>query len=415
MNDRAGQPRRIAYLNTQYPSLSHTFIEREVEAVRANGIDVHTFSVRKPGAADLLSEAHRAAAAETTYLIDGAGPFILALLAYGLAHPIATIRGLLASQQLSPPGLRNRLLHLVYFAEAIRLVRGMQQQNLDHVHVHMAINCASVAWIATNVAPEIGYSLTIHGSLEFFNMQFHRLREKTRSAAFVRCISDFCRGQVMIASDQDVWERFSIVHCGIDPDQFTPPATPRPTEGPLRLLTVGRFAPVKGYPMLLEACRQLEDRGIDWQLEMIGGGEMLKTVRDLVKTHGLEHRVSLPGPVGQDEIVSHFHAADVMVISSFMEGIPVVLMEAMACEMAVLSTNVAGIPELVTDGVEGVLVRAGSVDDLAAGLLRLAEQRDQLSAMGRAGRARVMSEFAIDDVGRRMAALFRANLTSTAR
>jgi glycosyltransferase involved in cell wall biosynthesis len=394
---------RIAYLNTLYPSLSHTFIEREVRALRENGVEVHTFSVRRPGRADTLSESHRRAASETVYLVDGIWPMLMAAGLMLLRHPVRSVLGLLASQRLSSPGLKQRMRHLAYAVEAARLAREMRLRKLRHVHVHMANNGASVAMLACVLCPELTYSLTIHGSAEFFNVEPVRLKQKAENATFVRAISDFGKAQIMAWARPENWARFHVVHCGVCPSQYSP-ASPR-AGGPLRLVTLGRLVPIKGYSLLLEACGHLSEQGVDWTLEIIGDGPMRAGLERRAHELRIGDRVRFAGAVGQDDLPRRLDEAEVMVVSSFMEGVPVVLMEAMAKELAVVATAVGGIPELVTPG-SGWLVPPGSSESLAQALLEAVEHRTELRSMGRRGRQRVVDAFSTDRLGREMTALF---------
>jgi len=396
---------RVAYLNTQYPSLSHTFIEREVRAIRSHGIQVQPFSIRRPAANDLLSDRHRQAAAETCYVRTHPLVLSMAVMRAAITRPWSLSRVMVASQKLSTPGLEARFRHMAYAAEAVLLAREMNARQLRHIHVHMANNGAAVAWLACRFDSRITYSLSIHGSAEFFQVVIWRLKEKAEGAVFVRCISNFCMSQVMAWSDPKAWNRYSIVHCGVEPTLFAP-RPPLPT-GPLRILTVGRWDPIKGYPLLLEACRVLSQRGIDWTLDMVGDGPLRSLLEDQVRTLQLTDRVTLSGPVGHDRIQEHFDRADVMVISSFMEGVPVVLMEAMAKQIAVVASRVGGIPELIDEGINGLLVTPGSIESLANALARLALDREELSVFGPAARQKIVNEFSADNLGRQMANLFR--------
>jgi colanic acid/amylovoran biosynthesis glycosyltransferase len=408
---------RLAYLNTRYPALSHTFIEREIRALRARGFEIHTFSIRRPTAEGQLSSHDRNAAKETFYLLDGPASLLVALLT-ALLHPIAFIRLLLASQRLAPPGIKSRLNHLAYALEAVRLAREMLRRKLDHVHVHMANNGAAVALLATKFAPSLRYSLSIHGSAEFFRIDSWTLKPKAENAAFVRCISNFCRAQVQTWTVPSAWSRYHIVHCGVDLDTFTPQSpkkqTPEAPDGnpglshaaPLEIITIGRLEPIKGYPVLLHACRKLSDLGLDWRLNMVGNGPLASHLKDLVKQLNIESRVSFPGAVGQDEIQNHINRADVMVISSFMEGVPVVLMEAMAKQLAVVATKVGGIPELINDGKDGLLVNTGCADSLAAALQLLHANPNFRRSLGTAARQKISSQFNLAITASGMAELF---------
>ncbi len=395
---------RIAYLNTRYPCLSHTFIEREVRALRSRGVEVHTFSIRRPVRDDVLGAAHEEAARGTVYILDGVIGLAAAQAWAIISRPLRFVRGIIAAQRLSPPGIRARLLHTAYLVEAVKLVREMRKRGVQHVHVHMANNGAAVAMLAAVVDPSMRYSLTIHGSAEFFNVETGRLRAKAEGATFVRCVSEFCRAQVMAWTSPTSWSRYSVVHCGVDIKRFSP--RPPMMSGPLRMLTVGRMEPVKGYPVLLMACSQLSAMGIEWQLDMVGGGPLRDSLECQARNLGIAGRIIFSGAVGQDAILEHFDQADVLVVSSFMEGVPVVLMEAMAKGLAVVSTSIGGVPELIEHGVNGVLVRPGSVELLTLALTRLARDRALLASFGEVARKRIVEEFSIETVGAQMSALF---------
>lgn len=394
---------RVAYLCTRYPALSHTFIEREVRAVRARGVEVHTFSIRPPTGADLLSARHVREARTTWYVLQR-GRLALGLLRAALTRPWALLRALAAAQRLSPPGLRARALHCAYAVEAVVLAHELRARDLRHLHVHMATNAAAVALLATVFDRTLQYSLSIHGSEEFFDVRAFSLKSKVEGARFVRCISHFCRAQVMAWSSPEAWPGLHVVPCGLAPEEFAP-AGSAPRDGPLRILTVGRLDPIKGYDLLLEACERLAREGVDFRLRMVGEGPMRERLESLVRSLGLGARVELMGALSQEGLRTHHEWAHVLVVSSFMEGIPVVLMEAMAKELAVVSTRVAGIPELVEDGASGLLVSPSSAEALLPPLRRLAAEPDLRAALGRRARARIREGYSVDEVGRKMARL----------
>lgn len=412
---------RVAYLNSEYPSLSHTFIEREVQDVRRRGVEVHTFSIRPAPANGLLSEAHTHEASSTCVLKVSAGSLLLSGLRTLFRRPIGLTRGLVRAQRLAQPGIRSRLWHIGYLLEGARLVEQLNQRGLKHVHVHMANNAASVALLACAIDPSINYSMTVHGSAEFFAVEEMRLVEKVRNALFVRVISLFCRAQLMAFCEPALWDRLHVIHCGVDLNNFVPrhgandPAVTTAPVAPvgrpkLRILTIGRLHPIKGYPQLLEACGLLSQRGVDWSWDIVGDGELRRELEERVRGLGFEHRVRFSGPVGQDDIQTHFDDADVLVVSSFMEGVPVVLMEAMAKELAVLSTRVGGVPELIDDGQEGLLTAPGSASGLAQSMERLARDPALRRRLGRAARVKIASEFNLATTGQRIVSLFSQSL-----
>lgn len=415
---RPEKKRVIAYLNTQYPSLSHTFIEREIRQLRRLGVAIEPFSIRPPGPLGTLGGHHAAAASETTVLFESRTGLLSAAAGGLMSCPFSTIRALWHSQRLSPPGLRQRLLHAVYAIEAVRLSRRLRLRGIRHVHVHMANNGAAVALLATLCDPSLTYSLSIHGSAEFFQVDSLTVRAKVEGALFTRCISNFCRAQIMTFCSEERWPDLHVVHCGIDLAEFAPPSHPSPsphthtTPGPLRLVTVGRLHSIKAYPLLVRACKSLGDSGIDWTLDMIGEGSQRGAIEQAARSCGVHDRVRLLGPVAPEDLRARFAGYDAMVVSSFMEGVPVVLMEAMASGLPVLATGVGGVPELVTHAVSGVIVPPGSADSLADGLKQLAMRRSDFHDMGKAGRAAIAEHFSIEQTAQGMKSLFDRALES---
>jgi colanic acid/amylovoran biosynthesis glycosyltransferase len=394
---------RVAYLNTRYPALSHTFIENEIRAVRERGIEIHTFSIRRPSSRDLLSFHHRDAEKSTFYILDGVFPFIKSII-QGALKPIQFMSCLFFSQKISPPGLKMRLLHLIYALESIRLALEINRRNLRHIHVHMANNGATVALLACIYDKRIEYSMSIHGSDEFFHVDRFYLKTKAERAKFIRCISHFCKAQMMIWTNIDKWKDYHIVHCGVDLERFK--LKPYQDDNKFTILFVGRLDPIKGLTVLLEAIKNLANSGVDCRLDIVGDGPMNEILLKKVAEMGLTEKVIFNGAIGQEEIVDHYDRAQVLVISSFMEGIPVVLMEAMAKGLAVVATNVGGITELVENGLNGLVVPTSSVDDLFHALKRLADDHELTVKMGNQGRKKIVDEFSIAATGEYMSELF---------
>lgn len=403
----------IAYLNSEYPSLSHTFIEREVRFLRRRGESIRTFSVRGANRLGQLGAMHESAAGETNVIRASHAVVLRDFLIGAVRNPAGLCRALVASQRLSPPGIRSRLRHAAYVVQGVRLSRQLAEEGIRHVHVHMANNSAAIAMMACEYDGRLSYSLSIHGSAEFFHVDSWTLRQKAESAEFVRCISEFCRAQVMAWTDPGVWDRFHVVHCGIDPAAYPP--RPINRTGPLRLLTVGRLHPIKGYDVLLDACGRLKRDGVAFELEMVGEGPMRARLEARIANLHLGDRVHLAGAVDQDRIGAYYDRADVMVISSFMEGVPVVLMEAMAKELGVVATRVGGVPELVEEGISGFLVDAGSGSSLATAIRTYADDVRLCRTHGANGRRRVLGDYHIEQTAEGMESLFARYLKRGAR
>ncbi len=406
LDDTVNRHPSVAYLASQYPAVSHTFIEREVQSVRKHGIHVHTFAIRPPLPVDLIEEANAAAAQTTTYLLGSTPNLLWSNLSSVFAHPLRYLRTFWASQALSFSGLRQRLLHTAYFLEAVHLAIELRRRRVRHVHVHFANNAASVALLATRFDQDLSYSLTVHGSLEFLDVQINRLEEKIAFASFVRCISNFCLGQVMLWSNPSQWDRFFVAHCGIDTENFLPRARQNKSANSVDLVAIGRLDPIKGFHVLLEACKRLEKEGVSWSLNLVGDGPLMPELVEHARNLKIDHKVIFVGAADQRRIREYLDAADTLVLSSFLEGLPVVLMEAMAMALPVIATRVGGVTELVEHEQSGLLVDAGSVDGLAAALLRLAREPALRIQLGEAGRKKVLAEFSVQQSGKELAAKF---------
>jgi glycosyltransferase involved in cell wall biosynthesis len=276
---------------------------------------------------------------------------------------------------------------LFYFAEAAPLVTWMNKVGADHLHVHFANPAATVALIASKYGL-FDYSISVHGPDIFDNIRANLLPEKIEKASFIRCISDYSRSQLMRWSAPKHWDAFHIVRCGIHPDVYQP--RPDPRNDILHILCVGRLVAAKGQLILLKACEQLKKEGIPFRLTFVGDGEDRPQLEKERIERGLQEEVTFTGAVGQDAIHSYYDQADLFVLPSFAEGVPVVLMEAMAKEIAVISTRITGIPELIEHDVDGVLVPPSNVDALAREIKKLGGDQERRAHLGREGRKKVL-------------------------
>jgi glycosyltransferase involved in cell wall biosynthesis len=409
---------RIAYLASRYPDISHTFIMREVLALRERGVTIETISVRPPEPHELLSDEDRAGAASTFYVLPISALRLLRVHLSALAAGAgAYFRALSAAFSLAPPGLRATLWQLFYFAEAIVVWGRCRELGIRHIHVHFANVSADVALLATRVGNEISpgawsWSFTMHGPTEFYDIHEHRLGPKTEDAVFVACISDFARSQLMGLIAPGEWGKLAVVHCGIDLHRFA-----RETEradGELdvvEILSVGRLVAVKGQAILIEAVAQLAGAGMPVHLTLVGDGPERRELERLARDIGVEGCVTFAGSVGQDEIRAYFAAADLFCSASFAEGVPVVLMEAMAMRVPVVATRIMGVGELVEDGVSGRLVPPGRVDALAAVLRELIESPELRYRLAERGRDKIEAEFDIRQAATLLSELFARTLT----
>ena len=413
----AGERPRIGYLTSMYPAVSHTFIQREILALRERGWRVDTFSIRRAPAEQLLSDRDRAEA-DATFSVLPAGPAAVARAQIGMLRENPRAHLATAARALGTPvapgrDTDGRLRQGFYLLEAAILRRELARRGIPHLHVHFANPAADVAMLACRLpGPPLTWSFTMHGSGEFWDAGRHRLGEKVADALFVVCISNFARSQLMHqALATEHWDKLRIVRCGVDPESFSAPLNPG-REGQLRVLFVGRMDKGKGPIVLLNSAAELRASGQDIRLTLIGDGPDHQATRAAAEALGLGDAASFPGAVGQDEIRAHYEAADVFCLPSFAEGVPVVLMEAMAMRRPVIATWVGGVPELIADGESGLLVAPGSVPSLTAALTRLLDDVPLRHRLAEAGRHRVLEDFDIHANAARLAEIFEAELST---
>lgn len=400
-------PLRVAYLCGMYPAVSLTFILREIEALRARGVEVLPCSIRRTPPSQHPGPLERAHAAETfNTLPELARPGrSLAALGWALTRSRRFGRMLGLAWRLRAPGLRAFVYQIIYAAEAIVLARHLVQSGATHIHNHFISSSATVAVLAARLAG-LPFSFTLHGPTDFYEPFHWKLDEKTAQAAFVACISHYARAQGMNFSDPAHWDRLEIVRCGVSPDLYAAPPEARAAGGPVELLFVGRLARVKGLLVLFEALRCMESVP-PVRVTLIGDGPERALLERAAADLG--DRVRFLGYRSQAEVAEELRRTDAFVLPSFAEGVPVVLMEALAAGVPVIATRVAGMSELVEDGVSGQLVPPGDAESLARAIAGMAELDPTMRArMGRAGRDCVRAEFDITKAAARLEELLRA-------
>lgn len=396
---------RVAYLINHYPKVSHTFIRREILALEKRGLTVERIALR--GWNDtIVDPADKEELARTRYVLKGGVPSLVWAAVKTLAkNPRRFVDALVLAIRMGLRGDRPLPYHLIYLAEACRILQWLRVARIDHIHAHFGTNSAEVAMLA-HVLGIASYSVTMHGPEEFDKPEFLGIGEKTRRAAFVVAISSFARGQLFRHIEYAHWPKVEVVHCGLDADFYeiepvNVPAVPR-------LVCVGRLSAEKGQLLLVEAAHRLAQENIDFEIVLAGDGEARSRVEELISRYRIERNVRITGWISSDRVRKEILSSRALVLPSFAEGLPVVIMEAMALRRPVLTTYVAGIPELVQDGVHGWLFPSGSVDDLARCLKEcLSSPTDRLMRMGEAAHQRVLARHNVDSEAGKLAELFR--------
>jgi glycosyltransferase involved in cell wall biosynthesis len=382
--------------------VSQTFIRREIRELEHQGLDILRIALQGWNA-ELVDEEDQRERSRTSYVLQGGAPPLLwAVLRALLSKPARFLSALMLAIRMMRGSERTLPYHLVYLAEACRIMPWLKSFGATHVHAHFGNNSAEVAMLI-NALGGPTYSFTLHGQNELL---FGGTVEKVRRATFVVAISSYGRSQLYRKVEHAQWPKIKVVHCGLDtafhdiaPVHF--PSTPR-------LVCVGRLCEAKGQLLLIEAVHRLAQKGIKFELVLAGDGEMRAELDELINLYKLSGQIRITGWLNGSQVREEILAARGLILPSFSEGLPIVIMEAMALRRPVLSTYVAGIPELVLPGVTGWLFPAGSIDDMMNAIEDfLGKSIDELSEMGDAAYARVLERHSIKLEAAKLANLFR--------
>ena len=375
---------RVCYIVNHYPKVSHSFIRREILGVEKAGVAVERVSVR--GWSDVLVDAtDLSEQSRTEYILrPGLVPLILGAAGVALSKPAAFWKALLTAARMSRRSDRTLAHHMAYLLEAAAVAALARKKGFDHIHAHFGTNSTDVALLAS-ILTGLPFSFTVHGADEVDRPIALNLPEKVAQARFVVAVSHYGRGQLYRWCALPHWGKIQVVHCGVDDSFLAEP--PVPAEFPQRLVCLGRLCNEKAQLLLVEAVAELVREGRRFELVLAGDGELRAPVEALIAKHGLRDVVSITGWIDGARVRDEILAARAVVLPSLMEGIPVALMESLALARPVVTTFVGGIPELVSDGVEGWVVPAGSRHDLAVALRAcLDASSDEVRARGAAGR-----------------------------
>lgn len=385
---------RIAYLVSQYPATSHTFIRREVEALRRHGIQIDTFSIRRPSAAELVSPADSDAAGSTYYVLP-ISPFrlISSHIAGFVASPANYAATLIVALKHRPPGIRALIWSIFHFVECIILARELRSRQITHLHNHFANAGATVGYLAARYL-RLPWSLTLHGISETDYPAGLTLADKVRAAKFVACVSWFGRAQAMRIVEPEHWSKFVTVRCALDLsslEQFERTAPSAETH----IVCVGRLSSEKGHYGLLSALAKVRQRDVDVRLTLVGDGPEGAKLKAAAASTLPHDAVTFAGRLNESDTLAEIAKADLLVLPSFMEGLPVVLMEAMALGTPVIASRIAGVPELITEGVEGRLFTPARWDELAQVIAAAISDKSVSQQLAKAARVKIEREFDI--------------------
>lgn len=390
----------MAYLISRYPAISHTFILREIQGLRDLGHTIFTASINAPDRAVEAMEPYERQESLNTFFVKDQGGLgaLRALLYWGVRSPARLVRTLRMGLRLGKGG--SLVYGLAYALEAAMVARWMRQHDLQRLHVHFG-NAGATVGVLVKHLTDCHLSYTIHGPDEFDDVPGQHLPLKMQHADGVVCISQFAKGQLMRISHPDHWPKFQVCRLGVNPAQFT--YSVRETiMSTVELLCVGRLSSAKGQVLLVQACARLRDEGFDFSLTLVGDGPDRSRIEQSIAQLQLGAHIHLTGALNQVAVKAHFSRADIFVLPSLAEGIPVVLMEAMSSGVPCVSTPVNGIPELIEHDQTGLLATPGDVDSLTHQLRRLILQPALRCALAEAAYAKVLADF---DLNRNVARL----------
>ena len=353
---------KIAYLVNQYPRVSHSFIRSEILALESVGVPVVRIAIRR-SPEPLVTAADYQEQEKTHYILhSGSIRLVVGFLFLCLQRPVKALKMLRWYKTLAANAGGRWFKHMAYAIEGAAMVRLCESRKIDHIHCHFGTNATAVALFA-RILGGPRYSFTVHGPEEFDYPIRLSIREKAKFADSVIAISLFCRSQLYRWCRTEDWQKIHIVHCTVAANFLRKPAKNQVQSG--RLLSIGRLCEQKGHLIVLRAIKLVIDSGVEVRLQLIGDGEMRAEVESEVARLDLGSQVEILGWKSEEEIISELDKAELFVLASFAEGLPVVIMEALARELPVISTYVAGIPELVKSGKSGWLVHPGDPEVLA--------------------------------------------------
>ena len=398
---------KIGYLVNTYPRASHSFIRREIHALERAGLQVHRFAMRSDRAM-LVDPADLAEDARTEHVLDaGLKQVLPAAMTWLARHPRQSLTALRLALTCGKrgaggtPGTGGRTRHMIYLIEAAYIAARSKALGLTHIHAHFGTNSTTVAMLAHALGGPT-YSFTTHGPEEFDAPHALALDLKLQNATFAVAISSYGRSQLCRWTAPANWPKIHVVHCGIEPALFTP--TPLPNAP--QLVAIGRLSGQKGFALLVEAIAIATQTLPDLHLTLVGDGDLRPQIEAAIARHGLARNITLAGWQSEAGVRAALQNARALILPSFAEGLPVVIMEAMAAARPIIATTIAGIPELITPDC-GWLVPAGDAQALADAIKNLAQTpQETLIRMGMTARARVLQRHSIDTEAAKLCDLF---------
>lgn len=405
------KPLHVAYLINQYPAVSHTFIKREIQALERCGVQVTRYALRGWDA-ELVDDSDRAEQQKTRYVLQrGVPALLIAVIRRLITSPLRLLSATKAVVRMSRSSDTNIVIHLAYLAEACVLHQWLVDAGANHLHAHFATNPAEIALLVRALGG-LPFSFTAHGSDIMDRPAQMNLESKVADATFVAAVCSFGRNQIFRWVPYSLWGKVAVVRCGLQAgygDEAEPPSARQ-----MRLVCVGRLSKEKGQPLLIQAAALLHAAGTPVEITLVGDGPMRAELEKMITFHGLTGCVHITGWLDSQGIENQLQQARGLVVSSLSEGLPVVIMEAMANRRPVIAPYLSGIPELVISGATGWLYPAGDVGALASAMKACIDApAADLSELGERAHRRVWESHNIDTETQKLLALMSRSVLST--
>jgi glycosyltransferase involved in cell wall biosynthesis len=395
-------PAPIAVVVSQHPAINHAVILREIRELRKQ-LELRTASIRGPDRPLEQLSAEERDEANRTYFVktQGFAGALTAAMATLFTRPASFVAGLSYAVRLSRFSPRQMFKNTGYFAEALIIGQWMRRENLRHLHSHYS---STVGLLVKQVFP-ISLSISFHGPDEFSDPKGFWLKQKIEASDFVRAISSYARSQLMLCCGPEHWDKIEVAYMAVDPDVFSPRPF-RDAPAPVAIICVGRLAPVKAQRVLLAAIATLVRDKRSVLLHVVGGGPDRQSLEQYADSLGIRQSIIFHGFTPQEKLDELYRSADIFALPSFAEGLPGVLMEAMAMEIPCVATGITGVPELIRDGVDGLLVPPADADALASAIASLMDDAVLRRRIAKAGRQRVLDKFSLQTNTRHLAGIF---------
>lgn len=395
---------RIAYLLSDYPHIRHAYLLREIRGLRELGLEIDVVALRaETRTGGTYTKEEREEIQGTSYILQvGAARILEAHLRTLTTRPRGYFRGVRRALRYGRLRPIRTLYALIYFVEAVIAGNILEQRGILHAHTHYL---STQAWMMSEIFG-LAISMTLHGSGEFVDPQSFFLREKLAASSFAIAISEFGRSQILQSAPPGTAAKVEVCRLGVDPNFFTERPF-RPDSRPFQLLSIGGMAPPRTFDVLIRALAELRSAGRDVVLRLVGDGPLRASLERMAAEHGLQDRVIFEGWKTQGELRPFYCQADVFVFSSLAEGIPVVLMEAMAQGIPCVASRITGIPELIRDGLDGFLVGTLDAKETARAVMRLMEDADLRRRMSLAARRHLVEEYNLPKNLEALAEIFR--------